>query len=278
MEKLGQYFLKNPEKIEIILDSLDIRPDDCIIEIGPGHGELLFPLLERVKRMKNIRVIAIEKDENLAYVLESKTKEAGLGSITIIEGDIRRLLPRIHEVFPPLALSTPYKLVGNIPYYLTGYLFRLISELRAKPTKSVFTIQKEVAERISTTPPRMNLLAASIQVWAEAKIITHISRNDFSPKPGVDSAVILLEKKGDAIPEKYHAFVRALFKQPRKTIINNLALLAPREKIKETLMRLALAPHLRPQDVSIEKLIELARNFKNEIKELPRPKEATGTH
>ena len=90
---------------------------------------------------------------------------------------------------------TATKIVGNIPYYITGKLLRIISELEHKPERTVLLIQKEVALRICATPPDMNRLAASVQFWADAEIIAHVPRNDFSPAPEVDSAVVVLNAK-----------------------------------------------------------------------------------
>ncbi|MEK7542890.1 MAG: rRNA adenine dimethyltransferase family protein, partial [Patescibacteria group bacterium] len=185
---LGQYFLKNPEILRILADSLNLKSGDLVIEIGPGHGELT-----EVLRMMNylptgdvpkgheLRIMGIEKDTELAMELKKKFQKNK--NIEIICGDILKILPTIPH---------PYKLAGNIPYYITGHLLRIISELKEKPDIAVLTIQKEVAERICAVPPSMNLLAASVQVWARSKIIRTVSKNEFSPRPKVDSAVIKL--------------------------------------------------------------------------------------
>ena len=182
--KLGQHFLKDNKTLEKIARVLDLKNGETVIEVGPGHGELT----ERLKiKDQKLKLIIIEKDAGLANLLKSKFERDG--DIRIIEGDVLRLLPSITQNLTPRT----YKLVGNIPYYITGYLLRVIENLENKPSVCVFMVQKEVAERVCSRPPRMNKLAASVQFWAEPKIIEVVPRKLFSPPPEVDSAIIRLE-------------------------------------------------------------------------------------
>jgi len=159
-----------------------------------------------------------------------------------------------------------YKIVGNIPYYITGKLLRVVSELPHKPERVVLLIQKEVAERICAAPPDMNRLAASVQFWAQPSIVSFVSKKDFSPPPEVDSAVIVLSTKtafATAIdPTLYYKTVRGVFAQPRKTIINNVAAMlsgvSKKEKIAEQLRSMGIDPEDRPQNLAVEQLITLA--------------------
>ncbi len=242
---LGQYFLKNKEKLRKIVEALELKDGDVVIEIGPGHGELTKEL-----RMQNseCRIIAIEKDKKLAEDFKEKFK--GDKNIEIIEGDALKVLPRLIQNSEFRIKN--YKIVGNIPYYITGYLFRILGGLEyseekqasytssraklttghsgaGKPELIVLLIQKEVAERVCAKSPQINLLAASVQIWAEPKIIGYVSRNDFKPAPKVDSAIIKLTpvtfqllSRLKCNNEKYYKFIKILFKQPRKTIVNNL--------------------------------------------------------
>jgi len=241
--QLGQYFLINQEKLRKIAAALDFKPDETIVEIGPGHGELT--------ELITGRIIAIEKDERLANYL--KQKFSVQKNIEIISGDALKILPKLE--------IKNYKLVGNIPFYLTGYLLRIIGELENKPLLIVFTLQKEVAERICSQPPKMNLLAASVQFWAEPKIIDYISKKDFQPQPKVDSAVIklVISNQPSAASKKYYQFIKILFKQPRKTILNNLA--TSLEKNKEEIIKILEAskikPSDRPQDLTLEQIKNL---------------------
>jgi len=243
-----------------------LKPTDTIIEIGPGHGELT----KKIKNQKSkIKIIAIEKDINLAEIL--KQKFSGDKNLEIIEGDalteIKYQISKIKNTNKKSKIIKNLKIVGNIPYYITGYLLRILSELECKPSLIVFTLQKEVAERVSAAPPKMNLLAASVQFWAEPKIIGYISKKDFRPQPKVDSAIIKLETRDERQEtrneEKYYKLIRALFKQPRKTILNNLrdAKIANPSECREKLIRLGINPTGRPQNLSIEQIIELSQIF-----------------
>jgi 16S rRNA (adenine1518-N6/adenine1519-N6)-dimethyltransferase len=251
MRRLGQHFLKNQEVLRKIASALEISEADTVIEIGPGHGELTRHILDR----KPERLIAIEKDKGLAIKLADL-----FPNLEVVLGDALEELPSIAN-----DLEDDYKLCGNIPYYISGYLFRTIESLPKKPTLSVFTVQKEVAERIAAEPPKMNLLAASVRFWAEPKIVSFVSKKDFSPAPKVDSAVILLKARPTGSPadrENYYPFVKALFKQPRKTVLNNLSSLeTDKEKLKEKLEKQGIDPSLRGQDLSFSQILELSRVF-----------------
>ena len=267
---LGQHFLINKKKIEKIIEALDLKSGDVVVEIGPGKGALTIPLCENCQKL-GCKIIAVEKDKDLADDLKNKIYDLGLDkNIEIIEGDALKTLPRlIHN--SELRIKN-YKIVGNIPYYITGYLLRILGELENKPSLIVLTIQKEVAQRVCAKPPKMNLLAASIQFWAEPKIIGSVSKKDFWPIPKVDSAIIKLTpltllvrssiqcNKGD-----YYKFIKILFKQPRKTILNNLEFRIKnlefraenRQKLKEKLLKIGVDPQARPQNLSIEQILKL---------------------
>ncbi len=270
--RLGQHFLINKRKLREIVEVLDLETDDVVIEIGPGHGELTREIIARLQDCKIKKLIAIEKDERLAKVLRNKVSDLGLKNLEIIEGDVLKILPKLicnHAILQ----SCNYKLAGNIPYYITGHLFRIIGELKNKPSLIVFTVQKEVAQRVCALrqaqgKPKMNLLAASVQFWAEPKIIGSISKKDFRPAPKVDSAIIKLETRGkqqatrDA--DRYYKFIKILFKQPRKTIFNNLISgfkNKKREEITDKLIKLKINPQDRPQNLKIEQICQLSTLF-----------------
>ncbi len=253
-QKLGQHFLINTEAITAIVDALHIKKGDVIIEIGPGHGELTGHLLAS----QASHIIAIEKDKRLAQSLKNVIQDL---KFKIHEGDALKMLPLITHQLP----AESYKLVGNIPYYLTGYLFRAIGELERKPACIVFTIQKEVAERLCAVPPRMNKLAAAVQVWGNPKIIKTLKQNDFNPPPQVDSAIIMLKIKNNELgiteTQNYYTTVHALFQQPRKTILNNIHFGFPKiskEKLLEIFATTDINPTDRPQNLSLEKIKELS--------------------
>lgn len=264
-ERLGQHFLTNKRKIKEIIEALELKDGDIIIEIGAGHGELTNELLAFSFKLLGVKIIAIEKDPELATRISS----LGHRDIEVITGDALKIIPEItksHTLYPK-----SYKIVGNIPYYITGYLLRVIGELENKPELTILTIQKEVAERICAKPPKMNLLAVSVQFWAIPEIIGYISRGDFEPKPKVESAIMRLQiaKLQDCKITDYYNLIKILFKQPRKTIVNNLTdsklqihpnlqiIMNKKGEIAELLQKVGINPNDRPQNLSVEKIIEL---------------------
>ncbi|MBI2278758.1 MAG: ribosomal RNA small subunit methyltransferase A [Candidatus Brennerbacteria bacterium] len=220
--RLGQHFL-NDKKILAAIAREALSANNCIIEIGPGHGELTEQLLTL---SGELQVVAIEKDGELIPHLSSlQTKYKNL---EIIQGDVREILP---ELTKSSKLKTKNcTIVGNIPYYLTGYLLRLIGKLAISDpkliTRVVVVIQKEVAERVCAVAPHANLLSSIIRGWAEPMIGFAIPRSAFSPPPKVDSALLTLVSNG-RVPERtrsrYFEMVRIVFTHPRKTLANNLA-------------------------------------------------------
>ena len=249
-KRLGQCFLINKEKVKKIIDAVNIRNNDTVIEIGAGKGELTRELA----KYPGVIVIAIEKDQELIQIL--KKKFISDKNTEIILGDALKLLPELTKSHK--LKSKTYKVVGNIPYYITGQLLRVISELAFKPDLVVLTLQKEVAERLCAKPPKMNLLAASVQFWAEPEIIDYIPKKDFKPKPKVDSAIVRLRTtrmNADSNADehrKYYELIRILFKQPRKTILNNLGIVQKKEEVIKKLQKIGVDPNGRPQDLSIE--------------------------
>ena len=275
---LGQHFLINKDKIKKIVEALDLKEGDTVIEIGPGHGELTLLLARNFQfPISNFRIITIEKDKKLVQILQKKF--ASDKNIRIIEGDALKILPKLTKSYKLKAKS--YKIVGNIPYYITGYLLRVLAELERKPSLIVLTIQKEVAQRIivlrqAQGKPRMNLLAASVQFWAEPEIIDYVSRKDFQPAPEVDSAVIKMVVR-PALPyrevpvlktsknysKNYYRLIKILFKQPRKTILNNLTMTMTmtKEGITKKLEKSGINPQDRPQNLDIKQIKELSTLF-----------------
>lgn len=266
--RLGQHFLIHRGTLRAIANVIAPQPCDTIIEIGPGHGELTRKLLQGASG--NARIIALEKDKELANLLREKFSHDA--RIEIVEGDALELLPEIIRQKRRPIRDASFVIVGNIPYYITGYLFRILGELERKPRRAVFMIQREVAERICAAPPRMNLLAATVQVWAEPKIIRRVPKTYFAPQPKVESAVIVLETRKNKLETKseksameaYYTLAKIIFKQPRKTVLNNLLAglkkkgAEERRRAVKLLTRANINPNDRPQNLSINQLRVLA--------------------
>ncbi len=258
MIHLAQHFLINSSAIKKIVGALDIQKNETIIEIGPGRGALTKPLLQQCIQQQ-CQLIAIEKDSKLANSLWQTTHNE---NFKIVIEDAIDYFSQFNKTQPPYA--TNYKLIGNIPYYITGKLLRTLSELSTKPQRTILMIQKEVAERLCAQPPQMNLLAAAVQIWAEPKIIFTLSPKDFTPPPAVESAVIqLLPKPTTPNLDRYFAFLHVLFKQPRKTILNNLqfGLDLPKIDIEKHLGALGIPPQDRPHNLSLEQIQSLVHLF-----------------
>ncbi len=218
-QRLGQHFLHDQAAISAIVNSLRIESGDTIIEIGPGRGALTKNIEREMgsRQLKTVTIIGIEKDAALVHHLKNYI----VNIATIIHGDALKELPII--VRQP-AFPAHYKIVGNIPYYITGRLLRAISELVKKPDLCVLTIQKEVAERIAAHAPHMSILSIATQAWASPEIILSLSPKSFSPPPSVDSAVLRLSKKNISSPILHNfPLVKAGFSHPRKLLISNLS-------------------------------------------------------
>lgn len=257
---LGQHFLVSKNKLKKIVEALELKNGETIIEIGPGHGELTTVIKYQIS---NIKIVAIEKDKKLIPFLQKKF--ALDKNIKIVDGDALRILPELTKKLK----NRNYKITGNIPYYITGRLLRILSELKNKPSLIVLTTQKEVAQRIFSQPSRMNLLAASVQFWAEPKITGYVSKKDFRPQPLVDSAIIKLITKNEPCgADNYYRLIKIIFKHPRKTIKNNLAAALGKlnaevkNKFFEELRGSGIDPADRPQNLGVGDLLKIQNILK----------------
>lgn len=271
-QKLGQHFLKNTSAITRIIDALDLQREETVIEIGPGRGALTLPLAERCAEI-GCKVVAIEKDDALFHRLISLQVDK-LKNVDIVRGDVLTELSGVVATYQLTNLKT-YKLVGNIPYYITGALLRTIGELEHKPLRTVLMVQREVAERVAAQPPHMNLLAAATQIWADVEILFTLPPEDFDPPPKVESAVITLKIKHQSSKiEKeelnfYYRFIHAAFQQPRKTLLNNIMpkmrtdadTANQKLEILDMLQKFGYTEKTRAQELSIEQLVALSRIF-----------------
>lgn len=247
-KSLGQNFMVNPHILDKIVSAADINKNDIILEVGPGTGNLTKKLAEKAKK-----VIAIEKDHRLIEPLrEHLSKEHE--NIEIVEGDILKMLPAHWSL-----LSDPYKIVANIPYYITSHFLRKIFEEFPQPTLIVLTIQKEVARRIMAKPPDTNLLALSVQYYAEPEIVGIISKNNFRPIPKIDSAIIRLKPKSNEHrdkeqEDKLFELIRIGFSEKRKKLAGLLSKKhgLTKEGIAEAFQKAGVDINARAQNLSLE--------------------------
>lgn len=244
---LGQNFLFNPAILGRLVEASHITVDDTVVEIGPGHGNLTAILAKNAGS-----VIAIELDNDLFIKLQEKFR--GSGNIALVQGDA---LTYNYE-----ALDS-FKVVANIPYYITTpIIFRLI-EAGKRLISMTLTIQREVAERIVAAPGTKvyGVLSIAVQYYADAKMEFIIPREAFSPMPKVDSAVVHITMRKTpkvAVKDKNFFFtvVRTAFSQRRKTLSNALKPLSPDSR--EKLIDAGIDPRRRAETLSIEEFAVLA--------------------
>jgi 16S rRNA (adenine1518-N6/adenine1519-N6)-dimethyltransferase len=253
-KSLGQNFLIDKNVLRKIIDAAEIKQTDVILEVGPGIGTLTQKLAEKASL-----VIAVEKDKTMVEILKETLKD--FKNIYIIEADILKYKP----------LPENYKVVANIPYYLTSPLIRKFLEEKNQPQEIILMVQKEVAQRICSKPPKMSLLAVSVQFYAKAKIISTVSKNSFFPAPKIDSAIIKIvpQENTDKIdPDLFFKVVKAGFSHPRKQLVNNLTTLKSsngvkldKVKISNWLLKNKLSPSQRSETLDISDWIKLAQSF-----------------
>lgn len=262
-KSLGQNFLRCRWVVDTIIAASDLTRNDVALEIGPGTGVLTRALAKHAGR-----VIAIEKDEKLAASLRATLKTEKIQNVEIIEGDILQIYSDILIRYCPQ--TTNYKLIANIPYYLTTRIFRTVFEQAIKPSLILFTIQKEVAQRITAHAPRMSILSLSIQAYGKPKIIKHVPASCFYPKPSVDSSIIKISNITDdfftnnPVPEKdFFNVIKIGFSSKRKQLAGNLAagIKIPKENIRAVFTELNLNPRARAEQLTLNQWAHLASSI-----------------
>lgn len=258
-KSLGQNFLRDKQVLSKIVESADLKKDDFVVEIGPGEGILTKKLLEKAKK-----VIAIEIDKNLSEKLRKRFKNKK--NFELIDGDILKInLPRLIE--EQKIESDGYKVIANIPYYITSLIIRLLLETKYPPKAMILMVQKEVAERISAKPGQMSLLSVSVQYYAEPELLFYVDKKAFYPIPEVDSAVIRITHNMENISreerKKFFRILRAGFSAKRKTLSNNLSasLGIDKKTVEKTLEEAKIASNARAQELDIEDWKKLANLF-----------------
>jgi 16S rRNA (adenine1518-N6/adenine1519-N6)-dimethyltransferase len=214
-KSLGQNFLQDQAALTHVIEAAEINPQDIILEIGPGLGNLT-----RLLAMHALKVVAVEVDPSLIPIL--KKVLIGISNVQIIGGNILSLDPAT------LVEASDYLVVANIPYNITSVLIRHLLESHSPPRRLVLTLQKEVAQRICAHPGEMSLLALSVQVYGHPEIIAHIPSAAFYPPPRVDSSILRIDRyPAPLIPagelEVFFQLIKAGFSQKRKTLRNALA-------------------------------------------------------
>ena len=246
-KSLGQNFLFDPAILGRIIEASGIGPDDTVVEIGPGPGRLTLMLSEIAKR-----VIAIELDSDLYRKLQDEL--TGRENVELVLGDALKY--RYDDL-------GPFKVVANIPYYITTPIIFSLIEARSNLVSMTLTIQKEVAQRIvaSPGPKDYGVLSLAVQYHADPEIKFIIPAGAFRPVPKVDSAVIKMHIRKTpkvVVADEVLLFkiIRAGFSQRRKTLSNALKPLMP--DIRDVLIDAGIDPGRRGETLSMDEFARLA--------------------
>jgi 16S rRNA (adenine1518-N6/adenine1519-N6)-dimethyltransferase len=261
---LGQHFLTDRSILQKIVDVIDPKKDELIIEIGAGKGTLTFPLAER-----SGKVIAIEKDKGLIPFLREGNKE----NIVILERDVLRV--NFWDLISgERAFLGKVKLAGNLPYSISSPLLFKILEDKGLFSAAVFLLQKEVAERLGAQPGYKTYAPLSIlfQLHFDIRLRFTLAPGTFSPPPKVQSALVSLEKRPAPLfpvtdEDLFRRFLRAAFAQRRKTLVNNLkALPLPIAQIRDLFRCLDLKESIRAEQLSIGQFVSLFERLNVQLK------------
>lgn len=252
-KSLGQNFLFDDNVLQRIVQAAGVQPADRVLEIGPGVGSLTAHLAAAAAG-----VVAVELDERLLPILQQVL--APHGNVQLVHGDILAQNPA--DWF-----AGPYKVVANVPYYITGAILRHLLDAAHKPTLLVLTVQKEVAERLTAVPPNMSLLAVSVQAYGSVSRVAEIKAGSFWPAPDVDSAVIRidLQPTGWDTPfeRAFFRLVRAGFSQKRKQLQKNLRQISlDRQRLAQMLADAGIDGRRRAETLTLAEWTALTRRFR----------------
>jgi len=247
-KSLGQHFLKSQKALNSIIRAGNISPVDLVLEIGPGTGILTNQLLEKAGK-----VVAIEKDRELIHYL-TETFSASIASkqLTVLDKDILLFDPETIRWY-----GKSYKLIANIPYYITGAIIEEFLSAVFQPTQMVLLIQKEVAERIVARNKKESVLSIAVKAYGDPRIVEKVPRGAFAPAPTVDSAIISIEYISrtffkDCHEATFFSVLKSLFGKKRKQIGGSLAeYLDNKQHAQDILAAIAIDSKTRPEDLTL---------------------------
>lgn len=256
-KSLGQNFLTSDVVPTWMCDAGDVQPGDIVLEIGPGTGALTRVLLER-----GATVHAVETDDRALLILTTTfTGAISSGQLTLYRGDVRDF--NLAEL---AATFGPYKIVANIPYYVSGFLLRTCLELPQPPTTLVFLMQKEVVSRI-TRDKKQSLLSLSVAVYGQPRYFKTVSRGHFNPPPKVDSAILVVtDISHQALPtigdrDTFFQLLHLGLGQRRKQLVGNLSPTYGRTLIEQVFLDLGIQTLIRGEDLPLATWLQLFRRL-----------------
>jgi 16S rRNA (adenine1518-N6/adenine1519-N6)-dimethyltransferase len=255
-KRFGQNFLVDRGTINKIIGIISQEQPEHVIEIGPGRGEVTLPLAKVVPK-----VTAIELDQELIGILRERVEEEGVKNIHLVHGDI--LTTELEGFMEDVPL-----IFGNLPYNIATQILLRLEGMKKRPKKAIFMVQKEVAERICAAPGSRayGALSVLVQYFSHARRLFHVKRSCFWPSPEVDSTLIELDYS-KPYPRKakdedfFRAFVSKIFRYRRKVLLNVISHLSfdlSRDQIKKLLLSLGIKPDIRPEQLNLEKLLDLS--------------------
>jgi len=259
---LGQHFLIDEEALKLVTSAAELTPTDVVIEVGPGLGVLTRELARQAGWL-----VAIELDSKLAAIL--KKTMASFSNVTVVNEDVLKIDPAAlfeqKTRFPTAALSpVSYKLVANLPYYITSLVLRRFLESSLKPQLMVVMVQKEVAEAIVAKPGQMSVLSISVQFYGRPEIISYVPARCFYPAPEVDSAILRVTVYPKPVVDvsdesSFFSLVRAGFTASRKQIGNSLSqgLKLPKAEVLSLLEKARIMPQRRAETLTLEEWAKL---------------------
>jgi 16S rRNA (adenine1518-N6/adenine1519-N6)-dimethyltransferase len=257
-KSLGQNFLISPRIVDMIVSAGEIEKGEIVLEIGPGKGTLTAALLRAGAHVK-----AVEKDDRLIPVLERMfAEEIKKGSLEIIHGDVLEMTPKDLASLE----SSAYKVIANIPYYITGQIVRTFLSMNRKPSLMVLMVQKEVADRIIARDGKESILSLSVKAYAKPELVVNVARGNFFPIPNVDSAVIKLSAinspfKNAAEESRFFEIVKAGFAQKRKKLIKNLEAAAEKTALAKAFADMNTSENARAEDMRLEDWLTLTKKL-----------------
>ncbi len=255
-KRLGQNFLIDAAVLAEIVPAAGVRPDDTVIEVGPGLGVLTRELLAA-----DASVIAVELDDNLAQALAQRFDTPKL---SVINRSVLKTAPG--EMLAAAGMTPPYRVVANLPYYITAPALRHFLEADVKPESMVLMVQKEVAQQMVAAPGKMSLISVNAQFYAAVALVRAVPAASFWPVPKVDSAIVRLDVYAapPLPPPQAAAFfklVRAGFSSPRKQLANSVSrgLACPKPEAEALLRTAGIDPIRRAGTLSLEEWTTLYR-------------------
>ncbi len=264
-KSLGQHFLKSEKALRQIVEAGTIKPMDTILEIGPGTGILTNQLLQQAKQ-----VVAVEKDRELIqYLSENFTSDIEGRKLVILDKDILSFDPATMQWY-----GKTYKLIANIPYYITGAIIEQFLSARFQPSQMVLLIQKEVAERIVARDHKESVLSIAVKAYGKPHIIDKVPKGAFSPAPKVDSAIISIKDISraffsDCDETLFFSLLKSLFGKKRKQIGGSLAeYMGNKTNALEVLNHIHIDPKTRPEDMMLndwKSLVQQVRERQNRV-------------